>query len=101
MLVLWRRKHPVAKKRPSLPRPKAARPKAAEVNGPGDSVAELKTARRTAVDVRLSLRDRVSLYAAAPYLSNSSQQACRLKIPFVTYFKDKAVAQSSCSARVS
>jgi len=75
--------------------PKAAGPKAAEVNGPGDSVAELKTARRTGVDVRLSPRDRVSLYAAAPYLSNSSEEACRLEISFVTYFEDPAVAQSS------
>ena len=47
------------------------------------------------MDVRLSPRNRVSLYAASRYLTSSVKEACRLRIPFLTYFKDPAVAKSN------
>jgi len=85
----------VAKKKPLRPARQVAGRKPAKVKAPKAPKAEPKAARRTGVDVRLSPRDRVSLYAAEPYLPASVQEACRLKIPFVTYFKDPAVAASN------
>jgi hypothetical protein len=93
----------VAKKKAPPPRQKAVRPrrnkvkaaKAAEANGPAAPEADRKAPRRTGVAAKLSPRDRVSLYAAAPHLTTSVQRACWLKIPFLTYFKDPAVAKTN------
>lgn len=78
----------MAKKKPKPPGPESSARKTPAADGSGTPGA----AKRTGVDVRLSPRDRVSLYAAARYLPTSVEQACRLKIPFVTYFKDPAYA---------
>jgi hypothetical protein len=50
---------------------------------------------RTGVkDVKLTPDDRVRLYARARYLPLNVKRACKLKIPFTTYFKDPAVAKA-------
>jgi hypothetical protein len=90
-------RHPVAKKsrppRSGKSRPK--KPKPTESQSSSADVTEPKAKRKTGFDVRISPRDRVSLYAAARVLPSGVKEKCRLKIPFVTYFKDPSVAKSN------
>ncbi|WZO98069.1 hypothetical protein EP7_005122 [Isosphaeraceae bacterium EP7] len=86
----------MAKKKPRTPGPEAVGPKPPGANGSEIPVAKVKVPRRTGVDgIKLSPRERVSLYSAARYLSTDVKKACKLKIPFLTYFKDPAVAKAN------
>ena len=86
------------KKQPRPPGPRAAKAKKPEKTAPTGPRPSRKPVRRTGMDVRLSPRNRVSLYAASRYLTSSVKEACRLRIPFLTYFKDPAVAKSNPSS---
>lgn len=74
-------------------KPKAPKPEADEISPAG--AAEPKAKNKKGFDTWITPKDRVCLYAAAQILPSSVHEATRLKIPFVTYFKDPAVAKSN------
>jgi hypothetical protein len=59
------------------------------------SADEPRARRRTGITADLSPKNQVSLYAAARYLPTDVETTCGLKIPFLTFFKDPAVAKAN------